>query len=123
MSRTERLAKGNSVRLERYVQRGFKTWSERKSAELRVALQLPIHGFLPAKVLARHLKLTVLCPSQLPGISTAVLNELLVVSPGCWSAVTIPTDAGAVISSSAPGVYKAVTTGTGGPSQFYRVKH
>ena len=33
------------------------------------------------------------------------------------------TDAGAVISSSASGVYQAVTTGTGGTAQFYRIRH
>ena len=33
------------------------------------------------------------------------------------------TDTKAVISSSGPGVYQAVTTGTGGPSQFFRIKH
>ena len=33
------------------------------------------------------------------------------------------TDTKAVISSSGPGVYQAVTTGTGGPAQFFRIKH
>ena len=33
------------------------------------------------------------------------------------------TDAGAVISSATPGVYQAVTTGTGGAAQFYRISH
>src|SRR5665213_74525 len=32
------------------------------------------------------------------------------------------TDTKAVIASSGPGVYQAVTTGTGGPSQFFRIK-
>jgi hypothetical protein len=79
------------------MQRGFKTWAERKSTELRAALQLPVHGYLSATVLARHLKLTVIGPSELPGISTEVVSELLTVNPDCWSAVTIPTDAGVVI--------------------------
>jgi len=79
------------------MQRGFKTWAERKSTELRVALQLPVHGFLSATALARHLELTIIGPSQLPDIPPAVLNELLVVNPDCWSAITIPTDAGTVI--------------------------
>lgn len=79
------------------MQRGFKTWAERKSTELRTALQLPVHGYLSATVLARHLRLVVIGPSQLPGVPTYVLTELLVANPDCWSAVTIPTDGGTVI--------------------------
>jgi hypothetical protein len=44
-------------------------------------------------------------------------------SPALGASANWTTDAGAVISSSAPGVYQAVTTGTGGPAQFYRIRH
>ncbi len=33
------------------------------------------------------------------------------------------TDTGVVITSSGPGIYQAVTTGTGGTSQYFRIKH
>ena len=41
--------------------------------------------------------------------------------PGASASWTADTKA--VISSSGPGIYKAVTTGKGGPSQFFRIKH
>ena len=44
-------------------------------------------------------------------------------SPVLGASASWTTDTKAVISSSGPGVYQAVTTGTGGPSQFYRIKH
>lgn len=44
-------------------------------------------------------------------------------SPVLGASASWTTDAAAVITSSAPGVYKAVTTGTGGRSQFYRIRH
>ena len=44
-------------------------------------------------------------------------------SPVLGGSASWTTDTKAVISSSGPGIYKAVTTGTGGPSQFFRIKH
>jgi len=44
-------------------------------------------------------------------------------SPVLGASASWTTDTKAVISSSGPGVYQAVTTGTGGPSQFFRIKH
>ena len=44
-------------------------------------------------------------------------------SPTLGAAASWTADTGAVISSNAPGVYQAVTTGTGGPNQFYRISH
>ena len=43
-------------------------------------------------------------------------------SPVLGASASWTTDTKAVISSSGPGVYQAVTTGTGGPSQFFRIK-
>jgi len=44
-------------------------------------------------------------------------------SPALGAAADWTTDSGAVITSSAPGVYQAVTTGTGGLAQFFRISH
>ena len=44
-------------------------------------------------------------------------------SPVPGASASWTTDTKAVISSSGPGIYKAATTGTGGPSQFFRIKH
>ena len=44
-------------------------------------------------------------------------------SPVLGASANWTTNTTAVITSSSPGVYQAVTTGTGGPSQFYRIKH
>jgi hypothetical protein len=44
-------------------------------------------------------------------------------SPALGASASWTTDVGAVITSSAPGVYQAVTTGTGGAAQFFRIKH
>ena len=79
------------------MRRGFKTWAERKSAEMRAALRLPGHSSLSAMLLAQHLELIVIDPAQLTGISSTVPHELLVTSSECWSAVTIPTEAGTII--------------------------
>ena len=44
-------------------------------------------------------------------------------SPALGAAASWSTDAGAVISSNAPGIYRAITTGTSDPNQFYRISH
>ena len=44
-------------------------------------------------------------------------------SPVLGASASWTADTKAVISSNGPGIYKAVTTGTGGPSQFFRIKH
>jgi len=79
------------------MKRGFKTWAEKKSEQLRLAVRVPVHGCLPAITLAQHLELIVVSPDQLPDIPPVVLNELLVMNPDRWSAVTIPVDGKAVI--------------------------
>ena len=44
-------------------------------------------------------------------------------SPVLGASASWTTDTKAVISSNGSGIYKAVTTGTGGLSQFFRIKH
>lgn len=44
-------------------------------------------------------------------------------SPTLGVSANWTTDGGAVVTSTTPGVYQAVTTASGGPTQFYRVSH
>ncbi|MGH7955363.1 MAG: hypothetical protein ACREOZ_05325, partial [Gloeomargaritales cyanobacterium] len=44
-------------------------------------------------------------------------------SPTLGTSASWTTDSGAVISSTGSGTYQAVTAGTGGPAQFYRISH
>jgi hypothetical protein len=44
-------------------------------------------------------------------------------SPALGASASWTIDSGAVISSTGSGIYQAVTTGTGGPAQFYRMSH
>ena len=48
---------------------------------------------------------------------------ILETSSSLGASASWATDAGAVITSSAPGIYEAVTTATGATAQFYRIKH
>jgi hypothetical protein len=55
--------------------------------------------------------------------SAAASAFALQTSPVLGVSASWTTDAGAVITSLSAGVYQAVTTGTGGASQFYRISH
>ena len=55
--------------------------------------------------------------------SAAASAFTLKTSPILGVSANWTTDGGAVITSTSPGVYQAVTTATGGPTQFFRVSH
>jgi hypothetical protein len=55
--------------------------------------------------------------------SAAASAFTLQTSPILGVSANWTTDGGAVITSTSPGVYQAVTTATGGPTQFFRVSH
>jgi Zn-dependent peptidase ImmA (M78 family) len=73
-------------------ERGFKTWCEKYAAEKRRELGLqPADPMDPFK-LAEHLRIKVLKPEQIPGLSAESLKILLRndgKTPSCWSAVTL----------------------------------
>ncbi|MGH7984309.1 MAG: ImmA/IrrE family metallo-endopeptidase [Candidatus Udaeobacter sp.] len=79
------------------MRRGFKTWAERKSIDLRRLLGLQPLSPLPALRLAAHLSVIVIPPSAIPGIPADVLKTLLAEGQGNWSAVTIIVDDQSVI--------------------------
>jgi hypothetical protein len=71
------------------VQRGFKAWAEREACEQRRRLGLRPEAPLPAATLAARLGVRIVRPEDIPGMSPALLRQLLEVDPGSWSAATV----------------------------------
>lgn len=69
-------------------ERGFKTWCEKQSTELRKQLSLRPIDPLDPRVLAAHLKIRVCTASEIPGVSNESRLKLAAVNAG-WSAVTL----------------------------------
>jgi len=69
--------------------RGFKADAERAAVAVRAALRLSPHDRLPAQKLANLLEVNVITPDRLPGITKAVLDELIVHGKDRWSAALI----------------------------------
>jgi hypothetical protein len=55
--------------------------------------------------------------------SAAASAFTLQTSPALGVSASWTNDPGAMITSSTPGIYQAITTGTGGPAQFFRISH
>lgn len=73
-------------------ERGFKTWCEKYSVEMRHELGLRASDPLDPFLLARKLGVTVWTPHDVPGLSAGARNTLLRddgQTPSCWSAVTL----------------------------------
>jgi hypothetical protein len=77
--------------------RGFKKWTDEIVVELRKQLGLYASSPLCAFKLCEFLKIPVLEPSNVKGISTDILDELLVNGSRHWSALTIPLKDGKYI--------------------------
>lgn len=71
-------------------ERGFKSWCEKRSVELRAALHLKTIDALPARDLAGHLGLRVKTTAEFPSLS-GESREALEDDDG-WSAVTLEVD-------------------------------
>lgn len=73
------------------MQRGYKAWCERYSADTRGALGLPSTAPLNGRQLAAHLNIRVWTPEDVPGLSDDTRAVLLRNdgTPSCWSAVTL----------------------------------
>lgn len=69
-------------------ERGFKTWCEKQSLELRKELKKPSHDPLDSRALAKHLKIRVLLADEVKGVPAAS-RQLLRAEDSGWSAVTI----------------------------------
>jgi Zn-dependent peptidase ImmA (M78 family) len=70
-------------------ERGFKTWAERTSANLRKELGLSGFDPLPPKLLADYLEVRLCTPRDVPNITQDVLDQLLEHDPWGWSAVSV----------------------------------
>ncbi len=73
-------------------ERGFKTWCEKYSAEVRNKLSVRKDAPLDTRALAKLLGVRVWTPHDVPGLNSEALNVLLRndgVTPSCWSAVTV----------------------------------
>ena len=80
------------------LRRGFKTWCENLSGQLRADLGLNDIDPLDARRLAQYMKVVILTPSDVFGLSKDALRILVGEESDGWSAVTIPfEDAYAVI--------------------------
>lgn len=70
--------------------RGFKKWTDEKAIELRKQLGLYASSPLCAFKLCEFLKIPVIVPSNVQGLSEDYLNELIGNGSTHWSAATIP---------------------------------
>jgi hypothetical protein len=71
------------------LERGFKSWAERTSINLRTDLGLRPFEPLPPSQLASYLEVRVCTPLDIPGIPQSVLDQLLKYDPSGWSGVSI----------------------------------
>lgn len=79
------------------LDRGFKSWAERLSAGIRRELELEPHAQLDPRALAGYLDVTLWTPSDVPGLPSNVVEQLLERDPWGWSAVTQVVDGGTVV--------------------------
>lgn len=73
-------------------ERGYKTWCETYATDIRKELGVEAHGPLDPHLLATHLRIRVITPHDVPGITPAALAVLIRndgKTPSCWSAVTL----------------------------------
>jgi hypothetical protein len=68
------------------LRHGFKAEAERTAIDYRKKLDLKPHDPLPAAMLADHLKVRILTPQDIPGITSELLNVLLGEGSHLWSA-------------------------------------
>ena len=71
------------------LDRGFKAWAERTATALRSELGLLKTAPLPPARLAEHLDVVLWTCTDVPGISSDILQQLTVNDPWGWSAVTV----------------------------------
>jgi len=83
------------------LDRGFKSWSERVAAAMRVELGIEAHGPLPARRLAEHLNVAVIAPHDISGMPADALKQLTETDRYGWSAVSFTIDGSTTIIQNA----------------------
>ncbi len=73
------------------MKKGFKTWCENKSVEIRQGLGIHAHGPLPYDVLAQHMRIPICSADGLP-LPRAVKHQLFVSDKRSWSALSVPIE-------------------------------
>ncbi len=71
------------------LRRGFKTWCENAARGYRRELGLSPTAPLDPRVLARHLKIQIWRPADIPGLDSKTVRHLTVVARASWSAATL----------------------------------
>jgi Zn-dependent peptidase ImmA (M78 family) len=89
------------------LKRGFKSWGERVALAYRKELGIDKSEPLPARDLAQYLKVRLLTPNEVPGLSSEAISLLLGVAASSWSAVTVTKrEKNAVIYNSSHSVFR-----------------
>lgn len=71
------------------LERGFKSWSERVAQTLRDEMGLEAEDPVDPFELVKILGVEIWTPSEVPGLPSDVLDQLLQVDPWGWSAVSL----------------------------------
>lgn len=79
------------------MRRGFKSEAERKSDQFRKELGLKQHSPLLANDLADHLKVKILNPRNLVGMTDKIYQQLVQPKKSEWSAVTVYVNGSKII--------------------------
>jgi Zn-dependent peptidase ImmA (M78 family) len=79
------------------LDRGFKAWAERTATAIRAELGLSRTAPLPPARLAEHLDVVLWTCTDVPGISSDILQQLTVKDPWGWSAVTVAVQGRVVV--------------------------
>lgn len=79
------------------MKRGFKSAAEKRSEEIRRELGLSPRASLRMRALAKHLGLTIVKPSAIPGIPELIAELMCAEDNNDWSAMMLPAKTGSVI--------------------------
>lgn len=78
-------------------ERGFKSWSENTSSSIRTRLGLTKVSPLSPFDLAKYLKVYLIEPKDIMGLSTETINYLTLKNGDEWSAVTLQSDINVIV--------------------------
>lgn len=79
------------------LERGFKSWAERTSLAFRKELGVSVDASLAPERVAEYLDVELWTPTQIPGVTQEVLNQLLQIDPWGWSAAGVQVDGRGIV--------------------------
>ena len=83
------------------LDRGFKSWSERVAAAMRVELGIAVDSPLSARQLADQLNVTLVTPHDIPDMPVDALKQLTQIDRYGWSAVSFTIDGSTTVIQNA----------------------